>query len=110
MKHFRQLLFILFMFMSIVPMSAAETEGDGSFDLQSVLWGHVKDSYEWHITDIGDKKIIIHLPVIVHSSTGWHFFMSNQIEEEPIEDGKLKGYKACPEGTGLYIAPAGSIY
>lgn len=110
MKQLRQLLFILFMLVSFAPVSAAEAEKAEGFDLQSVLWGHVKDSYEWHITDIGEKKIIIHLPVIVHSSTGWHFFMSDKIEEEPIEDGKLKGYKACPEGTGLYIAPAGSIY
>ena len=46
------------MLVSFAPVSAAEAEKAEGFDLQSVLWGHVKDSYEWHITDIGEKKII----------------------------------------------------
>ncbi|MDD7258399.1 MAG: F0F1 ATP synthase subunit A [Prevotellaceae bacterium] len=111
MKHIKQLLFLMVMtFMTLEPAAASNSSKDGEFDLQRVLWGHVKDNYEWHITDIGDTKLIIHLPVIVHSSTGWHFFMSDQIEEEPIESGKLKGYRACPEGTNLHVAPAGGIY
>ena len=97
------------LFMTLTPAVAAEEEG-GGVDLQAILWGHVKDSYEWHITDIGETPLVIHLPVIVHGSTGWHVFMSNEIEEEPIESGKLKGYKEAGKGTGLYIAPAGSLY
>ena len=109
MKYLKRLLFLMALFMTLSPAVAAEEEG-GGVDLQAILWGHVKDSYEWHITDIGETPLVIHLPVIVHGSTGWHVFMSNEIEEEPIESGKLKGYKEAGKGTGLYIAPAGSLY
>ena len=46
-------------------------------DVQEVIFGHMSDAYEWHITNIGDKSISIPLPVIVRSKTsGWHVFSS----------------------------------
>ncbi len=73
--------------------SEAEAQED-DLDVKTMLFGHIGDSYEWHITDWGDKKIAIPLPVIVHSSTGWHCFSSSKIEE---------GEEYC----GLYIAEGG---
>lgn len=68
-------------------------------DVKSVVFGHIGDSYEWHITDIGQTAIRIPLPVIVYSSqSGWHTFLSSRIEEN---GGKYEGF---------YIAPAGSKY
>lgn len=68
-------------------------------DVKGVVFGHVGDSYEWHITDIGETAIRIPLPVIVYSfHSGWHAFLSSRIEEN---GGKYEG---------LYIAPAGSRY
>lgn len=68
-------------------------------DVKSVVFGHIGDSYEWHITDIGKTAIRIPLPVIVYSSqSGWHTFLSSRIEEN---GGKYEGF---------YIAPAGSKY
>lgn len=59
-----------------VPARAAE------FDMNEYLFGHVGDSYEWHITTINEKPVCIYLPVIVHSkTTGWHCFSSRHIEE-----------------------------
>lgn len=110
MKHLKQLLFIAVMLMTITPAYAEEGKGEGGVDLQAILWGHVKDSYEWHVTDIGDTKVIIHLPVIVYGKSGWQVFMSDKIAHEPIKEGKLKGYREAGKGTGLYIAPAGSLY
>ena len=60
--------------------------------------GHIKDSYEWHVTNIGDKPIVINLPVIVNSSTGWHVFSSSEFAEEK----DAKGNRPGP--YGLYIS------
>ena len=50
-------------------------------DVQEVIFGHMSDAYEWHITNIGDKSISIPLPVIVRSKTsGWHVFSSAKVE------------------------------
>ena len=101
MKHIRQLICILLLAMFAVPINAAHSNGgdkEGGIDLQSILWGHIKDSYEWHITDINGHPIIIHLPVIVKSSTGWHVFSSSRFTEEKDD----KGNRVGP--YGLYIS------
>lgn len=50
-------------------------------DVQEVIFGHMSDAYEWHITNVGDKSISIPLPVIVRSKTsGWHVFSSAKVE------------------------------
>lgn len=60
--------------------ATADMAGSGEVDVQGIIFGHINDSYEWHITDIGDKSIAIYLPVIVHSKTsGWHCFLSSKI-------------------------------
>lgn len=59
-----------------------EQNADGEeLNVQEVIFGHINDSYEWHITNIGKKSIAIHLPVIVRSSTGWHVFSSKRLED-----------------------------
>lgn len=70
MKYFRQLFYSLLLALLILPNSALASEKGGGVNLQNILWGHIKDSYEWHITNIGDTPIIIDLPVIVKTSTG----------------------------------------
>ena len=79
--------------------SLQSQQEEESVDVKSIVFGHIGDSYEWHITDWGDTPIVIPLPVIVYSqTTGWHVFMSSRLEENG--------------GTyqGLSIAPAGSKY
>ncbi len=67
---------------------------DGKIDANELIIGHLKDSYEWHFFDTKTKKIAIYLPIIVHSSTGWHCFSSKALcEGETVE--------------GLYIAKEG---
>ena len=77
------------LFLCAVPMNAQDEKPQ--VDVKSILWGHIKDSYEWHVTDIGDRSVIIHLPVIVHSSTGWHAFCSSAFEHHPNADGYRMG-------------------
>lgn len=88
------------LFLLALPLGATEGQS-GDFDPSSVVLGHIKDSYDWHVTDIGDKAVVIHLPIIVKSSTGWHVFSSSQFEEEA----DAKGYRHGP--YGLAIASAG---
>ena len=100
MKHFKQLLCMALLFLLALPLGATEGKS-GDFDPSSIVLGHIKDSYDWHVTDIGDKAVVIHLPIIVKSSTGWHVFSSSQFEEEA----DAKGYRHGP--YGLAIASAG---
>ena len=43
---------------------AAEKE---EIDMKAYIFGHIADSYEWHITTINGKSISIPLPCIVYS-------------------------------------------
>jgi hypothetical protein len=66
-------------------------------DLKEFIFGHLEDSYEWHITNIGDKRISIPLPVILHSKqTGWHLFLSSQFRKN---NGTYKGFSIAPKGS-----------
>ena len=63
-------------------------------DVGEILFGHISDSYGWHITDWNGHHVSIPLPCIVRSSTGWHVFMSSKLEH---------GH----EHEGLFIAEEG---
>ena len=97
-KHIVSLGIVLFLLMISVPTFASKHSEGGRIDLKEILLGHIKDSYEWHITSIGDKHITLPLPIIVKSSTGWHMFLSNEFAEEA----DLKGNRCGP--YELYIA------
>ncbi len=90
MKYLR---YILFLFMlvavSLPTFSAEETEKGGSgISLKEILFGHVQDAYQWHITDISGKAVVIPLPMIFYSSnSGFYVMCSSQFEHEP--DGNL---------------------
>lgn len=72
---------------------------ENTVDVKEIVFGHIGDSYEWHITTWGKTHVTIPLPVIVYSTTtGWHVFLSSRLEEN---GGSYEG---------LSIAPAGSKY
>ena len=65
------------------PVTLSESEGSPSkeVDVAHMLFGHIGDSYGWHITDWSGKHVTIPLPCIVYSKqSGWHMFMSSKIE------------------------------
>ena len=73
---------ILVFSMTLLPVAAGAAE----LDMDEYLYGHVLDSYEWHITTVNGKPVSIPLPVIVYSRTsGWHAFSSRHLEEGPYE-------------------------
>ena len=80
MRWLRYILAVLLAAVVSVPSRAED------LDMNEYLFGHVGDSYEWHITTVNGHPVSIALPVIVHSkTTGWHIFSSKHLEEGPYE-------------------------
>ena len=98
MNRVVRFLCIAIMWLQIMPVTAA---GDDS-NIKEVVLEHIKDSYDWHITDIGDESLVIHLPVIVNSSTGFYVFSSSQFKEQS----DTAGYRHGP--YNLAIATKGN--
>lgn len=94
------------------PMRGLETELDSgsrhddvpvagqkesTVDVKEIVFGHIGDSYEWHITTWGKTHITIPLPVILYSTTtGWHTFLSSHLEENR---GTYEGFSIAPTGS-----------
>ena len=98
---------VMMLFLLLPGAAASESKGEG-VNLQEILWGHIKDSYEWHVTNIGDKPIIINLPVIVKTSNGWYTGCAEDFAEEPLEEGPHAGYRPCKNNPDLFIATKGN--
>ena len=90
MRYLDHIICFLLALVLAVPVSAADKDG-GKLNTSQIVIGHIKDSYDWHVTDIGDKHIVINLPVIVRSSTGWHVFSTAKFAEEADAKGYRKG-------------------
>ncbi len=72
-----------------------ETEHE-AFDPAGFMFGHINDSYDWHIIDIGTKKISIPLPVILYSKEkGLNVFMSSKFEHGHES---YKGFEIASKG------------
>ena len=65
-------------------------------DVKKIIFDHVKDSYEWHITTIGDTHVTLPLPIILYSSrTGWEVFSSSVFHHAP----EHKGFRISQNGN-----------
>ena len=86
----KRLLCLLLLLLAMTPAAKAE-----DFSAKEVVLEHIKDSHEWHITDLGEGRdpLVIPLPVIVKSSTGWHVFSSSRFEHHADANG-LRHVKA----------------
>ncbi len=97
MIYMKRLLCIALLLLAMMPAMRAE-----DFSAKEVVLEHIKDSHEWHVTDYGEgKSLVIPLPVIVSSSTGWHVFCSSQFEHHADANGLRQG------PYGLAIATEG---
>ena len=86
----------------IGSMKAAETENSSKtsestdINIKEFILGHLADSYEWHITDWGDKHITVPLPIIlIGENSGFNVFMSSRF------------HHGTEEYKGFYIADSG---
>ncbi len=73
----------------LLPL-AAGAQDDG-LDMEKYLFGHIADSYEWHICTINGKEIAIPLPCIIIEN-GIHVFTLHNMAEYGYAlnaDGKL---------------------
>ena len=88
MKHKKIIFFLLASFLMTLPAVAAEEESEeGKISLKEILFGHVQDSYQWHVTDINEHPVVINLPMIFYSqNSGFHVMCSSQFEHEPNAD------------------------
>ena len=73
--------------------SPLEEDGaqDGAIDISSIIFEHIGDEYEWHITEWKGKPVAIPLPCIVIED-GVHVFTLHHAAEHGYtlnEDGKL---------------------
>ena len=93
----KKLLCMALMLLAMIPAMKAE-----DFSAKEVVLEHIKDSHDWHVTDLGEgKSLVIPLPIIVNSSTGWHVFCSSQFEHHADANGLRQG------PYGLSIATEG---
>lgn len=91
-----------------VPLSAAQPQ-EGEVDVAEMLFGHIGDSYGWHITDWNGSHVSIPLPCIVLSSTGWHVFMSSKVEHGHEYEGLSLAGEGRYEGKIVEKMPDGTI-
>ena len=81
MRWLKIIFVVMLLAASSVTLSATEGTDDKEVDVAHMLFGHIGDSYGWHITDWSGKHVTIPLPCIVYSRhSGWHVFMSTKIE------------------------------
>lgn len=95
MKYLKQLFLIVLLAVVAVPAGAHDFSHHQSVDVKNILWGHIKDSYQWHVTG----PVVINLPVIIKTSTGWHVFSSGNFAE--LKDIKLKNGKTVKGAIDL---------
>ncbi len=98
MKFVKHIVCLLVLLTTTLSMAGAETnEKSQPLNVSEIVLEHIKDSYDWHVTDIGDRHIVINLPVIVKSTTGWHVFSTAKFASQP----DAKGYRMGPDHLAL---------
>ena len=112
MKYILAMVFCLFCLTSTGSVRgdshvAAASQND--VDVAELLFGHIGDSYGWHITDWNGKHVTIPLPCIVRSTTGWHFFMSTRIEHGHEYEGLFIAEEGRYEGKIVEMGPGGEL-
>lgn len=96
MNHIKRLFIMAMVLIAAMPVVAANDKGSG-FNPKELVLEHIKDSHEWHVTDIGNKSVVIPLPIIVYSSSGWHVFSSSKFAHSTDS----QGYKSGPYNLAI---------
>ena len=76
---------------SVILSEVTNIEGeisDTELNVPDIIFSHIDDSYEWHISKFGSCDVAIHLPVILYSRySGVNVFSSKKLEH-----GSYKGF------------------
>ena len=107
MKQLRSIFLLAVLLLASVPGFSQEAEKEeGGGNLKEILFGHVQDSYQWHVTDFGGHPLIIPLPMIFYSQqSGFHVYCSSQFAHEPDENLLREG----PDGSQQRFAQIAQI-
>lgn len=115
MNKFLKILVIVFggLFSANVAVASEVKNESEPINVREFILEHVADSYEWHITKIGDHHISVPLPVILYSSTsGWHVFLSSAFHHTSVHEGfyiahegKYKGKIVEKTGNETEVKP-----
>ena len=100
-NYFRYIsVILLFMGASMVVCASSEshdTAVEEELNIKTLILEHLGDTYDWHLTTVGEKHISIPLPIILYSKTsGFHVFLSSKFHH---------GHEAH---NGFYIASEGN--
>lgn len=114
MQVAQKVLPLLFALAVLFPLTASAAGKDSAdapdIDVKKIIFEHVKDAYEWHITTVGDKHISIYLPIIVYSSrTGWTSFSSSVFHHHDEYNGFSIAREGDNEGKIVEMAADGSM-
>jgi len=94
MKYTSKTIICLF----LLILSGVSTSKAEEIDVKQIIFSHLGDSYEWHVTTWGNTQISIPLPVIVISkSQGVQIFLSSKIEGGE----SYKNFKIASDGKHL---------
>lgn len=100
MKLVKIYLIAFIAFIGFASNTFAETSPETkkeAFNPKELIFEHVLDAYEWHITTIGETHISIPLPIIVISkTTGFHLFLSSNFEHGKAD---YHGFSIAHEGA-----------
>ncbi len=103
MKQLRNILTGVLLVIGLLLPAAVQADSipaeqeKATVNVKEIVFGHIGDSYEWHITAFGKTQVIVPLPVILYSNTtGWHMFLSSRLEEN---GGCYEGFSIAPEGS-----------
>lgn len=99
--NMKRLLLLGMMVFSLPVLAQEEVTGneqkENTVNVKEIVFGHIGDSYEWHVTTWGNTQITMPLPIIVYSNaTGWNCFLSSRLEEN---GGSYEGFSIAPEGS-----------
>ena len=67
------------------------------FDMKKLIFGHIGDAYDWHITTVNGHHISIPLLCIVKGQNGWDVFCSSKLGHEGHYT-EYNGYRIAEEG------------
>lgn len=82
-----------------VASDAKSTEHakEKGFDMKKLIFGHIGDAYDWHITTVNGHHISIPLLCIVKGQNGWDVFCSSKLGHEGHYT-EYNGYRIAEEG------------
>lgn len=101
--------YIMILLLLAAPVKLSAAGGGASFDAAKTIFDHLKDSYEWHITTIGDKHITISLPLILYSEReGWAVFSSDVFHHTDSHRGFSIAQEGAAEGKVVELDADGN--